>query len=94
VGLVVEIEEGYFMTLQLHYDIAEIKRRHSGSHPDITKLRRVLFWDTLMENIDWRKQKNAVIKRVFERGNEIEKKEIARFYGQENVDIILKTHGK
>jgi hypothetical protein len=47
-----------------------------------------------MENIDWEKQKNAIIKRVFERGNEIEKKEIIRFYGQENVDKILITHGK
>jgi len=89
-----EIEEGYFMTLQLYYDIAVIKRRQFGSHPDFTKLRRVLFWDTKMEKIDWEKQKNAVIKRVFERGNEIEKKEMIRFYGQENVDNILRTHGK
>lgn len=89
-----EIEEGYFMTLQLYYDIKEIKRRQSRLHPDFTKLRRVLFWDTKMENIDWEKQKNAVIKRVFERGNEIEKKEIVQFYGRENVSNILNTHGK
>lgn len=88
-----EIEEGYFMTLQLYYDIKEIKRRQYRLHPDFTKLRRVLFWDTKMENIDWKKQKNAVIKRVFERGNEIEKKEIVQFYGRENVNL-LNTHGK
>jgi antitoxin HigA-1 len=88
-----EIEEGYFMTLQLYYDIAEIKRRQPKSQPDLKKLRQILFWDTKMENIDWEKQKNAVIKRVFERGNEIEKKEINRFYGRENVNKILKTHG-
>jgi len=89
-----EIEEGFFMMLQLYYDIAEIKRRQPGSKPDLTKLRRVLFWDTKMENIEWEKQKKSVIKRVFERGNEIEKEEIVRFYGQENVDIILNTYGK
>ncbi len=89
-----EIEEGYFMTLQLYYDIKEIKRRQYRLHPDLTKLRRVLFWDTKMENIDWEKQKNAVIKRVFERGNEIEKKEIVLFYGRENVNNILNTHAK
>jgi plasmid maintenance system antidote protein VapI len=89
-----EIEEGYFMTLQLYYDIAEIKRRQPGSHPDLTKLRRVLFWDTKMESINWEKQKNAVIKRVFSRGNEIERIEIVRFYGRENVDNVLKTNGK
>jgi addiction module HigA family antidote len=89
-----EIEEGYFMTLQLYYDIKEIKRRQDRLHPDFTKLRRVLFWDTKMENIDWEKQKKAVIKRVFERGDEIEKEEIVRFYGQEKVNNILKTDGK
>jgi hypothetical protein len=47
-----------------------------------------------MENIDWEKQKNAVIKRVYERGNEIEKEEIIRFYGRKNVNNTLKIHGK
>lgn len=89
-----EIEEGFFMMLQIYYDIAEIKRRQPGLKPDLTKLRRVLFWDTKMENIEWEKQKKSVIKRVFERGNEIEKEEIVRFYGQENVDNILNTYGK
>ncbi|MCD4769149.1 MAG: plasmid maintenance system antidote protein [Bacteroidales bacterium] len=76
-----EIEEGYFMILQVYFDIAKIKRRQHRLHPDFTKLRRILFWDTKMEDIDWEKQKNAIIKRVFERGNEIEKKEIILFYG-------------
>ena len=88
------IDEGYFMTLQVYYDIKELKNKQNKLHPDLTKLRRVLFWDTKMENIDWEEQKNAVIKRVFERGNEIEKKEIVRFYGRENVNNILNTHGK
>jgi antitoxin HigA-1 len=88
------IEEGYFMTLQVYYDIEEEKRRQNTEHPDLTKLRRVLFWDTKMEKINWKKQKNAVVKRVFERGNEIEKKEIIRFYGKENMNDILKTHGE
>jgi len=89
-----DIEEGYFMILQLYYDIAEIKRKQEKINPDFSKLRQILFWDTKMENIDWEKQKNAIIKRVFERGNEIEKKEIIRFYGLENVDSLLKVHGK
>ncbi len=88
-----EIEEGFFMTLQLYYDISEIKRKQHRLHPDFTRLRGVLFWDTKMENINWEKQKNAVIKRVFERGNEIEKKEIVRFYGRKKVNNILNTHG-
>jgi len=88
------IEEGFFMTLQVFYDIKVLKDKQHKLHPDYAKLRRVLFWDTKMENIDWEKQKNEVIKRVFERGNEIEKGEMIRFYGQENVNNILNTHGK
>ena len=88
------IEEGFFMTLKVFYDINEIKNKQHILHPDFTKLRRVLFWDTNMKNINWRKQKNAVIKRVFERGNASEKKEITRFYGIENINSILKTHEK
>jgi hypothetical protein len=82
------------MTLQVFYDITEIKRKQPQQHPDLNKLRSVLFWDTKMENIDWFKQKNAVIKRVFERGNEIERNEIIRFYGHETVNNILSTHGR
>jgi len=88
------IEEGFFMTLQVFYDIKELKRKEHKTHPDFTKLRHILFWDTKMENIDWEGQKNAVIKRVFERGNEIEKNEIIQFYGIENVNKILKMNGK
>jgi antitoxin HigA-1 len=88
------IEEGYFMILQVYHDIEEAKRKQNKEHPDLTKLRRVLFWDTKIENINWEKQKNAVIKRVFERGNDSEKKEITRFYGAENINSILKTHEK
>jgi antitoxin HigA-1 len=88
------IDEGFFMTLQVFYDIKEIRNKQYKSHPDYTKLRRVMFWDTKMEDIDWEKQKKAVIKRVFERGNEIEKNEIVRFYGQENVNLILNSYGE
>jgi len=87
------IEEGYFMILQVYHDIEEAKKSQNKEHPDFTKLRRVLFWDTKMETINWEKQKNAVIKRVFERGNEIEKNEIINFYGIENTNDIIKTNG-
>jgi addiction module HigA family antidote len=90
---VLGIEEGYFMTLQLYYDIEKVKSRQNTEHPDFSKLRRVLFWDTKMEKINWKKQKKSVIKRVFERGNEIEKSEIIRFYGKETIYDIMKANG-
>jgi len=87
------IEEGYFMILQVYHDIEEVKKGQNIDHPDFTKLRRVLFWDTKMENINWEKQRNAVIKRVFERGNDIEKNEIINFYGIKNINEIMETNG-
>jgi hypothetical protein len=42
-----------------------------------------------MKKIDWQKQKKAIIKRIFERGNEMEKKEITRFYGNETISKVL-----
>ncbi len=88
------IEEGYFMTLQIFHDIKEIKRKRSKLHPDLTKLRQILFRDTKIEHIDWEGQKNALIKRVFKRGNETEKEEIIKFYGKEYVHRTLKMNGK
>lgn len=83
------LEEGYFMILQVFHDIVQEKRKQRSTMA-LPKLRSVLFWDTRMSAIDWEKQKKAVIKRVFERGNDMEKKEIIRYYGAKTVDAILK----
>ncbi|MGP8214640.1 MAG: helix-turn-helix transcriptional regulator [Bacteroidia bacterium] len=83
------LEEGYLMILQTYYDINKIKEKQNKEHPDLKKIRQILFWDTNIEKIDWEKQKRAIIERVFERGNEEEKKEITRFYGKEAIDKII-----
>ena len=81
------LEEGFLMTLQVYYDIAEEKRKLSQNHhPDLTKFRKTLFWDTTIENIDFAAHRRYVINRVFERGNEEEIQEVIRFYGR---DVIL-----
>jgi antitoxin HigA-1 len=83
------LEEGYLMILQVYYDIEQEKRKEHSEKPDLTKLNPALFWDTQIDKINWIKQKKAVIKRVFERGNDIEKQEIMRFYGENVVNEIL-----
>ena len=83
------MEEGYFMTLQLFYEIKEEKRKQAQSFkPDLTLLRPALFWDTDLQKIDWKRQKRAVIERVWERGNEQEKAEMTRLYGEQEIDNI------
>jgi len=88
------LEEGFLMILQVYFDIAKEKKAQSSNHPDLSKIRPVLFWDTEFEKIDWILQKPAVIKRVFERGNEEEKNEILRFYGVDEVNMVLNDTGK
>lgn len=84
------IEEGYFMTLQIFFDIREEKKKQAANyHPKLSRFRPALFWDTRIENIDWNRQKKSIIKRVFERGNLTEKKETLNFYGHNAIKEIL-----
>lgn len=85
-----EMKEGSLMTLQVFYDIKEERKKLSKkNHPSLSKFRPALFWDTKIEGIDWKRQKKAVVKRVFERGNFTEKKETLNFYGRDVVKKIL-----
>jgi hypothetical protein len=59
--------------------LAKIKK----IEPDLSKLRKSLFWDTDIEKIDWNKHRQYVIERVMERGTEAEKIMINEFYGIE-----------
>jgi addiction module HigA family antidote len=87
---VLGIEEGFFMTLQVFYEIKEERQKQiEPVKPNIKVLRPALFWDTRLNKIDWKRQKRAVIERVWERGNEQEKAEIVRFYGSQEVDKVL-----
>lgn len=83
------LEEGYLMMLQVFYEIKEEKRRQQeNSSPDLSRIRRGLFWDTDVTKIDWQAQRHAVIERILERGNDEEKAEIKRFYGESVVQEI------
>lgn len=83
--------EGFLMILQVYFDIEVEKKKLIQNTPNLKLIRPVLFWDTKFENIDWIKQKKAVIKRVFERGNEDEKNEIIRYYGKA---VVKKSYHK
>jgi antitoxin HigA-1 len=79
------LENNSLMFLQQYYT-NKLQSKNRQRVPDMSILRSVIFWDTRLESIDWEKQKNAVIRRVFERGNDLEKSEIIRFYGAEKDD--------
>lgn len=87
-----KLEEGTLLILQAFYNIRIEKEKTTISKPDFSILRRSLFWDTDIDKIDWQKQYRAVIKRVFQKGNEEERKEITRFYGIAQIDAALQTN--
>jgi addiction module HigA family antidote len=84
-----DLDEGTFVMLQAYYDIKKEKEKQLKLTPNLMILRKSLFWDTDVDRIDWEKQAKAVIERVFERGNNDEKEEITRFYGQAKIQSVL-----
>ncbi len=74
-------EEGFLLTLQTFYDIARHKEQKASETADgVPNIRRILFWDTDFDRIDWGTYKKYVIGRVLERGTKEEINEIGRFY--------------
>jgi len=79
-----ELEEGSLVLLQAYYDIAQEKKKTLPT-PNLTNLRKSLFWDTDISKINWDKQYKAIIQRIYERGNDAEKKELELFYGASKI---------
>jgi plasmid maintenance system antidote protein VapI len=81
---------GFFYKIQTNNDIFcyqdEQERKIT---PNLAKLHRSLFWEIYSLDINWNRQANWVIQRVFEYGNQQEIEEIIRFYGREKVIGIL-----
>lgn len=85
-----ELEEGSIVILQSYYDI-KLEKEKIKDTPKLSILRKSLFWDTDINRIDWHRQHKAVIRRIFERGNDEEKNETIRFYGKIKVEAALQT---
>ena len=86
---VLGLEEGTLMILQVYYDIKQEKKKLETEKPDLAKIRPVTFWGTNLHSIEWHRQYESVIRRIFERGNEQERNEITRFYGKEKIEEVL-----
>jgi addiction module HigA family antidote len=85
-----DLEEGSLALLQTYYDIAEEKKKKLHT-PNLSILRKSLFWDTDISKINWDKQYKAIIQRIYERGNDTEKKELELFYGAKKIKTALQN---
>jgi len=81
-----------FLYYKLILTLRNRKKQAKKFHPDLSKSRPVVFYDTDIKRIDWEKNKIAVIKRIFERENGEEIKEIILFYGKETISSTLKNY--
>lgn len=81
--------KGYFYMLQTNNDIyeAQVDTAHTDS-PNLKHIKKSLFWDTDMADIDWRGNSASIIKRIFEYGDRDAVFEASRYYG---IDLITET---
>lgn len=87
------IDEGFLMTLQVYHEIKQEKERLTRDiKPDLSKIRKGLFWDVNFDTINWILFKEGIIQRIFERGNDTEKNEMIRFYGEDTVKKALEMY--
>jgi len=81
------LEEGTMYLLQAWFEIKEEQNRQQ-ERPDMNVIRKILFWDTDIDKINWKDQYKSIIERVFERGNDAEKAEMLNFYGKEKIKAV------
>ncbi len=84
------VDEDYFMILQASYDVKITIESEIKNTPNINNIRQIIFWDTDINKIDWDKNRNSIIKRILERGNQKEINEIISFYGRKVISIEIK----
>ena len=73
-----------------NYEIFVATSHHlEPSQPDKSRFRKALFWDTDLESLDWQRNSEWIIQRVFEYGNESEIGETIRYYGKRKITKVL-----
>lgn len=88
-ALRIEIE-GFFYRIQANHDIYIcVKEQAMHNRPNLGHYRKAVFWDTHIDTLDWEKNRQWIIRRVFEYGGENEILETIRFYTKDVVREVL-----
>lgn len=74
-------EQGFFAVIQTYYLIGQNDVRSTRKRTP--HIRKYVFWDIDPEKLDWSKNKEFIIQRVYERGNASEIKAIDNYYGKD-----------
>ena len=62
-----------------------------NNRPNLKLYRKAVFWDTDINTLDWDKNRQWIIRRVFEYGGEDEILETISFYGKDVVKEVLSS---
>ena len=82
--------QGFFYIIQANHDVYLAKNICKPSNtPDLTKIKKHIFWDSDMARIDWQSSARYIIQRIFEYGDKTAIEEIIRFYGKTRVKYEL-----
>lgn len=82
----------FFYRIQTNHEIFLVTRHLSEpSQPNKSKYRKVLFWDTDFDTLDWQRNSEWIIQRVFEYGNKTEIDETIRYYGKSKIAKVLRS---
>jgi hypothetical protein len=75
------------MALQVHYEKECEEKKQNTSRPDLSKIRKILFWDTSFDKIDWESinaaSSNAFLKEVMKK-----KKMRSKFFMVKNLSTL------
>ena len=72
---------GYFYIIQANHDVYLVEKQLQ-THPIANTFRKELFWDTDKSGLDWVSNRQWIIQRVFEYGNDKEILATIEFYGK------------
>lgn len=81
--------KGFFYTIQSNHDIFNAVNNIQEPTPDLSKIRQSIFWDTEMSRIQWQRNAESIIRRVFEYGDNEAIDAIIDFYGRNKVKNTL-----
>lgn len=84
------VDQDYFMLLQASYEVMNLIKSDKPN-PFFDKIRKSLFWDTDVTQIDLAKNKRFIIQRILERGNELEIEALIKIYTKQVIKVELES---
>lgn len=77
---ILHFDKGFFAVIQTYYELGKIEEETNPPRGKVPVIRPVVFWDIDPDKLNWNSNKQFIIKRVNERGNESEIDAVRRYY--------------